>query len=193
MFCWQVRRRYADLMESGHDPSLSGARAHVDACQDCRDELQALSGVAEIVGAEARAWPGTTPLTDPVAFERAVFSRARATQRDGSQGPASRIEPSIPRWRGLVPTIASAAAIMTLAVATSLFVGTPAPEGILPTHVAVEDWPDQEQASDLLAPPREIPFMIREDLVGARTGTIPATTYVLEPAPVENAVMRASL
>lgn len=194
MFCWQVRRRFADMMEAGDDPRLTGAQAHVDACQDCRHELQALSGVAEIVGAEARAWPGSTPLTDPVAFEHAVFSRARATQRDGAQGPAllSRIEPPIPRWRGLVPTIASAAAIMALAVAASLFVGT-SPEGILPTHVALEDWPEQEQASDQLAPPREIPFTIREDLVGARTGTIPATTYVLEPAPVEKAVMRASL
>ncbi|MGH7342930.1 MAG: hypothetical protein ACREKH_20790, partial [Candidatus Rokuibacteriota bacterium] len=142
MFCWQVRRRYADLMEAGHGPSLSGARAHVEACQDCRDELQALSGVSEIVGAEARAWPGSTPLTDPVAFERAVFRRAREAQSDAAAArPAlvARVEPRMPRWRGLVP-IASAAAIMALAVATSLFVGTPSPDLLATAPVAPEDW-----------------------------------------------------
>jgi len=41
--------------------------------------------------------------------------------------------------------------------------------------------------------PEEIPFTVDEDLVGTRRGRIPATTYVLEPAPEERPVMRASL
>ncbi len=45
---------------------------------------------------------------------------------------------------------------------------------------------------DVLMPEREVPFSLRQDLVGVRSGRIPATTYVLEPAPDESAVMRAS-
>jgi hypothetical protein len=52
----------------------------------------------------------------------------------------------------------------------------------------------QEDLNDGVAPPAEIPFTIREDLVGEHRGTIPLTTYVLEPAPADEApVVRASL
>ena len=45
---------------------------------------------------------------------------------------------------------------------------------------------------DMVMPAREVPFSVRQDLIGVRSGRIPATTYVLEPAPDESAVMRAS-
>lgn len=49
-----------------------------------------------------------------------------------------------------------------------------------------------DEYQDSLRPPREVPFSVEEDLVGRRRGTIPLTTYVLEPAPKDAPVVLAS-
>jgi hypothetical protein len=45
--------------------------------------------------------------------------------------------------------------------------------------------------NDRIVAPQEVPFVVHEDLVGARRGRIPLTTYVLEPAPDEQSAAGA--
>jgi hypothetical protein len=71
--------------------------------------------------------------------------------------------------------------------------GQPVPRAGVPADSVADTATPMESDDDLVTAPREIPFTVEMDLVGERRGTIPLTTYVLEPAPRQTAVLRASL
>jgi hypothetical protein len=127
--------------------------------------------------------------------------------------------PALPIFRRPAPlqAVAAAAIMLFAGVVAVLYGGFTATREPAPTTAALsrdtvawddestDPWSQTRAARDLddamsldldqldvLLPAREVPFTLRQDLVGIRSGRIPATTYVLEPAPDESAVMRAS-
>jgi len=210
MSCRQVRKNLVDLVDGvlaadGRDRM----EEHLRACVPCAAERDATSRVASMLAAAGAVASG--PAVTGPGFEQRVLASVRA--RGNAPAPADGILVRFPqRWQ--LPVIrrpaplqaAAAAAIMVLAgVVAVLYGGFTASRDAGPAIASYA--PDREAGSwddadvdaayemsdlDLVMPAREVPFSLRQDLVGVRSGRIPATTYVLEPAPDESAVMRAS-
>jgi len=198
MFCWEVRaaldRQEVGWLASGEARRL---QAHIEACATCRATRDRRLDLTALVRDAGR-------LEDPVApagFEAAVMRAARA------RGKAARPAPqSLPAAWPSPLRIAAASLVVAAALALALLNGPAAGRPSAPSLVsgarpapAIGAGDDALAASladdvdDQIAPPREIPFTVREDLVGYRQGRIPMTTYVLEPPPTEAVVVRASL
>jgi anti-sigma factor RsiW len=197
MFCWEARAAL-DRQEVGW---LAGAearrlQAHIEACAGCRTEHDRRGRLASLVSDAGRV---ESPVA-PQGFEAAVMRAARARAAERPRGRKVHAA-----WLAPLP-VAAAASVVVAGLLLALLRG-PAAErplvqlrpGEAQTSGPVETGDDSLAASladdvdDQIAPPREIPFTVREDLVGDRRGRIPMTTYVLEPPPVEGAVVRASL
>lgn len=193
MFCWQVRWHMSDLIEG----DLSGApaprlRSHLEGCESCRVQLGEMERVASLVKE-----CGSDPLSPgsireaAVGFEDRVLRELRARSLGAHRAQAD------PRF--LMAPVPLGIAIVSLAVVLVLglyFGGLVATDGFGPKLVA--SGPDTETrtpAASAAFDEADIPFLVRQDLVGPRRGRIPTVTYVLEPAPEEpdeEAVLRAS-
>jgi hypothetical protein len=198
MFCFAARRRFADDIEG----TLRGRRLedlarHLGSCASCRDERASQARIAQILGDESRA--GTGVSSNPrlaIGFEDRLMHeiRSRAAGDDRSSAEGQQV------WsrEALSPTpLAAALTIMAAAGLAALYLGGHiATKGFTPMLVSSAPAGDRVAVSrtgqgDELTP-REIPFRIRQDLLGQRHGRIPLTTYVLEPAPDESSVVQAS-
>jgi len=200
MYCWQARTQFADRIDR---PALSSAAQsrldrHLAACGSCRAEVEALRGVrsllADAASAEIAALSRSRPARlDDALFEQMILRKARARQAPPG--------PQLPSFARPIP-LGAALSLMIAAVALAHF--------LVGADVAVQgsqsapalaassshDRPqglNDEGLDDSVVPPREVPFVLQQDLVGARRGSIPLTTYVLEPAPREKPILRASL
>ncbi|MFQ5701798.1 MAG: hypothetical protein ACE5HU_08145 [Acidobacteriota bacterium] len=203
MFCWQARRRLADPARPPlpHDPDKEDALAqHLRGCEACRLFEQDQAWIAALAG-EAGQAPGlASPGMEGDRFEKRVLDRIGALAA-ATQGPIGS-EPTImpaSGWPLAVRVSAAFSILLVAALAAGVTRGprqtTPgSPEDPLLTMARIDDLGAAVDAvePDAILPPREIPFTIREDLVGIRHGRIPAVTYVLDPPPTESAVMRAS-
>jgi hypothetical protein len=191
MFCWEARasldRQEAGWLAAGEARRL---QAHLTGCAACSGERRRRDELVALVREAGRAGPSMAPQGFEASVLRAV--RARSASAPATPRPAFRLSPF---------PVAAAAAVVLAALALSLL-GGPAPgrpERALPA-VASADTDDllsgaslADDVDDRIVPPREIPFTIREDLVGTRRGRIPMTTYVMEPPPADAVVVRASL
>ncbi len=187
MFCWQARRRLADLIEHGASPGDAVAR-HIARCAACRADRDAMASIADLVRLASPAIPEGGPGDEEFVHRVSILARRRAAEAR----PAIRTRPS------LIPA-AAAISILLLATVLAFFYGGRPDPATGPTLASGLPAPDRSDATrpdfesvDMLRPPREIHFSVRQDLVGVRTGRIPMTTYVLEPPPRESAVVRAS-
>jgi len=196
MFCWEVRaaldRQEVGWLASGEARRL---QAHIETCAACRATRDHRLDLTALVRDAGRLEPPVVP----AGFEAAVMRAARAASRR----PAPQRLPAA--WPSPL-RVAAASLVVAAALALALLHGPAAVPPVSPSLVsgarpagASEPGDDALAASladdvdDQIAPPREIPFTVREDLVGYRRGRIPATTYVLEPPPTEAVVVRASL
>ena len=194
MFCWQARTGFADLIAgTPADPpaELRTLEQHLQGCASCRAEVDSLRRVSLLVAETAISGAPAHPDTDEFANRILREGRARAASIQSRPIPNAMFH-----MRRPLP-LAAALCLMVAAVTLTHFTGGVALEGRVPAAVAAASAPIINDGNDAIedgvVPPREIPFVVREDLVGARRGSIPLTTYVLEPAPVEKPVMRASL
>lgn len=184
MFCWQARKGFADRIDGVLDGDL---QRHLDACPACRADLEGLGRAALIVSESKRV-----PPIETLSFEDRVLREGRARLA------AARI--SVPTRVSLLRPVPLGAAVLFLMAAGSaayFLDGASARLATVPAAsvTAVGDTASTDLEDRLVAPP-DVPFVVHEDLVGARRGRIPLTTYVLEPAPDEKAgtpVLRASL
>jgi len=187
VFCWNARRQFADSIDARLG-ALAGRRleAHLAACVRCSGEYDALTAVAQAVGDAARP----DAIRPPADFEARLFAAIRS--RHPAPAPAFALPATFPLAASIVLMVA-AALIAALAVGPgdSALLSPPAVSS--PPVSGLRAEPGDDPSADRLAPPEEIPFTLHEDLVGTRRGRIPSTTYVLEPAPEERPVMRASL
>lgn len=194
MFCWQVRRRMSDIIEG--DPGTPGPRLgrHLESCERCRTRLEEFRSVASLVkecGEDPFAPVSLAEAAD--GFEDRVVRRLRARSIE-----AARAQASSPLLMAPVPlgmAIVSLAVVLLLAL---YFGGLITTNDFGPTLVADADesaTPPAVATGPESVEPNDIPFLVRQDLVGPRRGRIPTVTYVLEPAPEdpdEEAVLRAS-
>lgn len=199
MFCWEARAAL-DRQEAGWLAAGEARRllSHLAGCAACSGERRRREDLVSLLRETGRI----EPLTAPAGFEAAVLRAARA------RGRAQ--ERPIPRsLRRLAPfPVAAAAAVVMTALMLSVLRGpVPRPDPATSNPAVAQDLSAEasvgedfvssssllDDGDDRIAPPREIPFTIREDLVGSRRGRIPMTTYVLEPPPAQAAVVRASL
>ncbi|HKY32771.1 MAG TPA: hypothetical protein VJV23_09565 [Candidatus Polarisedimenticolia bacterium] len=190
MFCWQARRRLG-AMEKGAEVSPGAdLRRHLQRCQACRVESAALAAAVRLLEEAASAADQTLRLDE---FEDRVLRAARARAGGEASRPAGGWR--LPAW-GPVPLAAALGlAMLASTVMLSRFVPAARPADPAPAAAASLEVEGIDLA-DRLAPPREIPFTLHEDLIGDRHGRIPVTTYVLEPPPAEeqeDRVVRASL
>lgn len=193
MRCWGARGVLADLIEG----SPSGARSrrakqHVDSCPACRamhDDLLRMSILAREAGQDL-----TSGAMVAAGFEERLMREIRSRSDGGSLRAAA------PLLRKPLP-LGAAIILMSASVLLALyFSGYVATDGFTPRLVAggagelvSSETADAGVRGDLdTLMPREVPFTLRQDLVGSRRGRIPLTSYVLEPAPEESAVVRAS-
>lgn len=151
-----------------------------------READDRLEGVARLV---ADAAPRMR--VDPDQFDERVMREIRARRSAPSRQPLLFPQPDALRPLAL----AAAVALMVVAGALSLMLGVPSsPSPAVPaTQASFQTDDAADPLEDAVSLPREVPFMVEGDLVGARRGTIPLTTYVLEPPPEQAAVVRASL
>lgn len=185
MFCRTARRRIPDAIEGtlapGRRLALEHHLASCAACASIRNDAVTVSSLLADLPAEA--------LPESVrrsSFEETVVRRARIA------GEAS--DPII-AWRPSFHAFPITAAAVLLLLAGVLAMSLSGMSGSRPdteTRAANADpVPEDHPYVDRIAP-REIPFTFEADLVGIRRGRIPATTYVLEPAPEQDTVVRAS-
>lgn len=208
--CRQVKKSLVDFVDGGLSrENRDQIEAHLRLCVPCAEEREAMSGIASIIAAAGSVAPGTA-VTGP-AFEHRVLASLRDRQ-SGAPAQGSLVSfrppvwPGFPVFRRPAPLQAAAAAvIMVLAGVVAVLYGgfSALRDATQPPMISRSDtglWDDETRNADfagyedldMLVPAREVPFSLRQDLVGVRSGMIPATTYVLEPAPDESAVMRAS-
>jgi len=196
MFCWQARLRFSEMVEPALAPRAASDRSgrlfrHLTSCPACRQELEGQRRVAALVAESAQTFSSAaSPLSRDV-FADQVLCAARARKAS-----VERFAPPRP-----LP-LAAALVLMVGAVALAHIAGggqvgtpvSPASNQVLQSAAATAATHGAGDAlDDGVVPPREIPFVVQKDLVGARRGSIPLTTYVLEPAPDVKPVMRASL
>jgi len=220
--CRQVNRSLADFIDGGPADGGEGparvlrsmVEAHLRVCGACAAEAAAMTRIAAEVAAAGAVAPGSAVTGS--GFEQRVLAAARARRASGAA------DDTVPRFRPPAranryalrrPTplqAAAALAIMVLAGVLAVFYGGFDPESPAVARHETGTWDEDLLESDgrlsayddaagfagddrdRLVPVREVPFSLRQDLVGVRSGRIPATTYVLEPAPDDSAVMRAS-
>jgi len=202
MRCMMARRSLA----AGED-RLSGPRAtarqrrlarHLVSCERCRSEQARLD---RLRGLLVEAAPSVRMDADLFA------SRLMTAIQERRKGPAAapavpgrRIVPSPPAWEspawaGFRPLAFVPALCLMLAAGLVSFylTGQPIPEETNQMAAAVPTLSaNVGEYQDALKPPREVPFSVEQDLVGRRRGTIPLTTYVLEPAPKDAPIVLAS-
>lgn len=214
--CRQVKRNLVDYIDGGLSrETRAQIEAHLRLCVPCAEERDAMSGIASIIAAAGAVAPG--PAVTGLGFEQRVMASLRDRQSDAPGSLVSfrpPVWPGFPVFRRPAPLQAAAAAvIMVLAgVIAVLYGGFTASRDVSQAPVISRNdaglWDDVTRNAgfdgydtdnalsngdlDMLVPVREVPFSLRQDLVGVRSGMIPATTYVLEPAPDDSAVMRAS-
>ncbi|HEY3176166.1 MAG TPA: hypothetical protein VGK94_10470 [Candidatus Polarisedimenticolia bacterium] len=167
-------------------------RDHLAACSGCLEERDRLERLATLLALEAPRLH-----VDGGIFEARLMREIRSRT---DLRPARRDRPTLlAAWSSLKPaSLGAALCLMAAAGALALVLqGQPVPSTSVPAGATVgassQADVDDDDGGDLVTPPREIPFTVERDLVGARRGTIPLTTYVLEPAPDQTPVMRASL
>lgn len=208
--CRQVKKNLVDYIDGGLSrENRDRIEAHLSLCVPCSEERDAMSGVASIIAAAGAIVPG--PAVTGPAFEHRVLASLRDRQSGAPEhGSLASFRPPVwpgfPVFRRPAPLQAAAAAvILVLAGVVALLYGgfTASRDASQPPMISRNDaglWDDEarnadfagDEDLDMLVPVREVPFSLRQDLVGVRSGMIPATTYVLEPAPDDSAVMRAS-
>ena len=192
MFCWQVRRALADQT---HLRRTDSVRRHLESCPSCRTESEEQARIAGLVAESGRLPASFESRSAAVPFEQRVMAGLRE-RLEGLSAPPVRDPLGVTEAR--VPVHwAAAAALMILVTVMVIFLGDQGSSGSLSTAgtpgiVADSRFTDNDHLTDTVMPPPEIPFALRQDLVGVRTGRMPVTTYVLEPAPEEGSVMRAS-
>jgi len=186
MFCWEARAAM-DRTEAGWiaGNEIRRLQSHLERCPACQGDRSRRERLSSLV---REAGKHETPLV-PDGFEMAVLRAARARRRE--------LSPSRPALARLAPLPALSALALVLATAAlALLGGAPSKEASAPAFMAASqlEATDVFDRDDRLASPAEIPFVVREDLVGDRRGHIPVTTYVIEPPPaLPAAVVRASL
>jgi hypothetical protein len=156
--------------------------------EGCSDELDRLERLSRLV---AEAAPRLR--VDADLFETQLMREIQTRARGASARPRPVV--TFAPWPGLGPA-SLAAALLVMAVCGVLAVlvgGQPVPRGGPAGVAAVTESRNTDEYEDAVTSPREIPFTVETDLVGARRGTIPLTTYVLEPPPEQSTVVRASL
>jgi len=203
MYCWQARQQFADWIDQGAAPPRARrVGAHLASCASCRLEVERLSDVARLVGESA--WPRRADAPEaesrgiwaPAELERRLLREIRARAASARPQPRPRLLFTAPAAAAVLLMLGASAAAHYLSGSSSLSVSRP-------DSATVSNPTDLRLASDARRPPqddlrddlavREVPFTVQEDLVGARRGRIPLTTYVLEPAPEPARVLRASL
>jgi hypothetical protein len=193
MFCWEARasldRQEAGWLAAGEARRL---QAHLTICAVCSADRRRREDLVALVRESGRA----VALAAPDGFEASVLRAARARAAASAPVAAPRALP----WLAPFPVAAAAAVVMAALMLSVLRAPAPENRQASPPALASTDADDMMSAlspiddgDDRIAPPREIPFTIRQDLVGTRRGRIPSTTYVLEPPPAETMVVRASL
>ncbi len=195
MRCWRVRWSMSDLIEDTlSEPMLRQVRKHLDSCVRCREQIDSLTSVASLVKDSGQNF--ARPIEDPdgpSAFEdrlmRAIWSRAlKVPVRD--RNPLQNLRRPVPLGAAVIVL----AAILLLGF---YFGGMVVTDGFAPRLTVTDRQDPTSKPPELTAglevtDPPEVPFLLRQDLVGTRRGRIPLTTYVLEPAPEDDAVLRAS-
>lgn len=187
MLCLMARRYLAadNGRSTGANTAPQWALArHLASCPGCRSEQERLGRLLTLL---ANAAP-------PIRLEGDQFSiRLMATIRERQS--AQRLRPEPFAWRGLRPaTVLPALCLMLVAGVMALYLSgqvIPGPAARLASS-SVTQVTSVDDYQDSLKPSREIPFSVEVDLVGTRRGTIPLTTYVLEPAPKEAPIVLAS-
>ena len=180
MLCVMARRYLA----AGDDPGAGALARHLASCPGCRSERDRLRELLTMLSVAA------PPLrVDETQFTDRLMSTIRARERAAVPQPASF------GWALLRPiTVLPALCLMLAAGFTALYLSgdvSPVPSERMAANASLQDAPVDEY-QDTLRPPREIPFTVDQDLVGTRRGSIPLTTYVLEPAPREEPIRLAS-
>jgi hypothetical protein len=196
MFCWQARRWIARLagapVASSGSPDRKVLEDHIASCARCRARSDRLGRLSFLMAQSAPRLH-----LDGKLFEDRLMREIRTRAAHSRLRPAGRPDPvvSFTPWPGLRPAaLVVAVSLMAASGALALLLGgQPMPREAIPTDSVAQTATQMESGDDLVAAPREIPFTVEMDLVGERRGTIPLTTYVLEPAPRPAAVMRASL
>ncbi|HET6373463.1 MAG TPA: hypothetical protein VFG76_09150 [Candidatus Polarisedimenticolia bacterium] len=190
----------ADLIEGALPRGvLDGVERHLLGCAGCRDARDASVRVMQHVKDAGRVpvvstAPGPAALDD---FETRLMREIRARV----SRPEPYREASI-GWSQRPAAVAAAMVLMLGAGLAALYLGgyvtkmspggfTPRLQATLGDGTAGSDPGAVDEAVDDLAT-EEIPFLVHRDLVGPVRGRFPATTYVLEPAPDESDVRRAS-
>ena len=195
---------------------------HLGACAACSSRRASQARIAQILRDESGVGPplghGVDLRSDPnvghgaslsagaaarlaIGFEDRLMREIRSRRAGADGGTRPVMQPRLDWTREtLSPTpLAAALTIMVAAGLAGLYLGGyVATKGFTPRLVSsASDRAGNEvavsrtgQADDLIS--REVPFTIRQDLLGQRRGRIPLTTYVLEPAPHESTVVQAS-
>ena len=193
MLCLMARRYLAaDNGWSSHTGPAGAAlrRAlarHLAACAACRAEQETLGQLVTLLAEAA-------PLIrlDGGQFADRLMATIGARRRASAEEPSRGPDPFA--WSGFRPASALPALCLMLAAGVmALYLSGQAIPGSA-TRLAATASPvtQVDDYHDSLKPPREVPFSVEEDLVGTRRGTIPLTTYVLEPAPKEAPIVLAS-
>ena len=203
MLCLMARREIALSSARPAGAGLSTARQqalahHLSSCAGCRAEQERVERLLTLLASAAPSFaPPSDQFTDRLmaAIEQRKRSAARAPST-GSPRPVAVwpvVEPFA--WTGFRPAaVLPALCLMLAAGVMALYLSGQASIGLTP-RLAVSTAGSVGSADDYqdsLKPPREVSFSVEEDLVGMRRGTIPLTTYVLEPAPKDAPVVLAS-
>lgn len=187
MLCLMARRYLAADNGRPTDGDTAMQRAlvrHLASCPGCRSEQERLGHLLTLLASAA----------PPLQLGGDQFSvRLMATIQ--ARQKAERLSPEPFAWTGFRPAaVLPALCLMLVAGFMALYLSGQAIPGtrtqLATSSVTQVTYVDDYQ--DSLKLPREIPFSVEEDLVGTRRGTIPLTTYVLEPAPTEAPIVLAS-
>jgi hypothetical protein len=215
--CLITRRRMADYLAadrqglaadrqglSGGQESAARRRVerHIASCARCARMSEAHRSVIDLLGEASRIDLPPRLESRLAAFEQRVLAAARER---GTATRATSLFP-VPLWSRPVPAAAAVAAGVlvvagAIALSVSGFLG-PSQPGVGPERIAAGLageaseailFDDSESApADWVRSPQEIPVVVYEDLVGGHRARIPSVTYVMEPAPRHEGVIRAS-
>ena len=203
MLCIVARR---EIVLSGAHPAgagLSPARQqrlahHLSSCDGCRAEQERVGSLLTLL---ASAAPSFAP--QPDQFTDKLMAAIQERKRGVAHAPSSGTPRPIAAWPVVEPfawagfrpaAVLPALCLMLAAGVMALYLSGQTGAGLTPRLVAsaAGSSGSADDYQDSLKPPREVSFSVEEDLVGMRRGTIPLTTYVLEPAPKDAPVVLAS-
>ncbi len=203
--CLLTRRRLADYL-SGQLAAGSRQRVtqHIASCERCAARVDQLQSVIGILGDAACVAVPDRLQPRLAAFEQRVLAIGRERGRL-SRGEVS---PAASMWSRPVPAAAALGAGLILAagiigISISGWPGNDPGGGLpasqtaslsqeailFPESILLDD---ESGPADWIRSPEEIPVVVYEDLVGERRARIPAVTYVMEPAPGNEGIVRAS-